>query len=122
MTVPTITKEDIQKLQTFQNTLLRLQTGLARGTATEYLVQQSGQLSVHQLSTYFSILQVHKCKMSRQPASMYNCLFPEGLALEDGRNMRSVTNEHINVCYDLSLTWSSFSTEHVSFIMFFQRI
>ena len=61
-TSPTIRKKDVRKLQTLQNTVLRLQTGLAKGTATEYLMHQSGQLSVHQLSTYFSILQVHNCK------------------------------------------------------------
>ena len=99
----------MRKLQTLQNTVLRLQTGLAKGTATEYLMDQSGQLSVHQLSAYFSILQVHKCKMSKQPHYLYNRLFPGGDIIQDEmRLMRSIPNEHINISCDLTLTRNGF--------------
>ena len=36
--IPSISKEDTRKLQTLQNTVLRLQTGLSKETSREYLL------------------------------------------------------------------------------------
>ena len=53
-------------------------------------------------------LQVHKCKMSKQPTYMHKRLFPDENVQVDGRRMRSDTNEHINIPSDLSLSRASF--------------
>ena len=109
MAITTLNKEDFRKLQTLQNMVMRLQTGLARGTKTEYLLQQSGQLSVHQLGSYFLMLQVHKTKLSKQPNYLYNRIFPGGnIEEEEARFMRSLTQEQINFNCELSLSRSSF--------------
>ena len=73
------------------------------------MLKQSGHLSVHQLAAYFSILQVHKCKIAKQPHYLYDRLYPGGNAIKnDLGNLRSETNEHISIDYDKSLTRASF--------------
>ena len=51
------TKEDCRKLQVVQNKVLRLKTGLwDHHTPTEVLLEKSGDLSVHQLGAYQTIM------------------------------------------------------------------
>ena len=55
------TKEDCRKLQVLQNKVLRLKTGLReRKTPTDTLLDTSGDLSVHQLGAFQTVLSAFK--------------------------------------------------------------
>ena len=60
-------KEDLRRLQVVQNKVLRLLTNLPRHTPTEELVKSSGELSVHQLTAYHSLLSAHKVIVAQKP-------------------------------------------------------
>ena len=95
------------RLQVMQNTVLRLQTGLGWNIPTTELVRRAGQLSVHQLVAYHTLLQVYKCKLTCQPRYMYSRLFP--VSIDNGGSiLRTTTNENINIHFDLSLSRGSF--------------
>ena len=49
------TKEDNRKLQTLQNQVLRLKTGLSRYTPNPTLLSASGDLSVQQLTAFYTL-------------------------------------------------------------------
>ena len=102
-----ISKEDMGRLQTMQNSVLRLQTGLCWNTPTTELVRRAGQLSVHQLAAYHSLLQTYKCKTTGQPKYMFTRLFPDSVD-NGGSQLRGITNENINIHFDLSLSRGSF--------------
>ncbi len=53
-------KDDLRRLQVLQNRAHRLLTNLPSHTSTEVLVKASGQLSVHQLTAYHSLVSLHK--------------------------------------------------------------
>ena len=95
------------RLQVMQNSVLRLQTGLGWHTPTAELVGRAGQLSVHQLVAYHTLLQTYKCKMTSQPRYMFNRLFPAAVD-NGGSHLRTTTNEDINIHFDLSLSRGSF--------------
>ena len=102
-----ISKEDMGRLQVMQNSVLRLQTGLGWHTPTAELVRRAGQLSVHQLVAYHTLLQTYKCKMTSQPRYMFNRLFPAAVD-NGGSHLRTTTNADINIHFDLSLSRGSF--------------
>ena len=57
---PAFTKEDNRRLQTLQNKILRLKSGLDRSTPTRTLLTARGDLSVQQTSAYFTLMSVHR--------------------------------------------------------------
>ena len=61
------TLEDIRKLQVLQNQVCRMKTGLGYNVSTEDLLKASGELSIHQLIAYHTLLTVHKIKLSEKP-------------------------------------------------------
>ena len=61
------TKEDCRKIQVLQNKLARLKTRLPRSTPTETLLQQSNDLSIHQLIALHSLLLTYKIIKSNRP-------------------------------------------------------
>ena len=103
-----ISKEDMGKLQTLQNSVLRLQTGLGWYTSAEELVTRANTLSVHQLVAYHTVLQTYKCRTSGEPTYMFRRLFPNINQQQDYGPLRSVTNEAIPINYNLALSRGSF--------------
>ena len=61
------TKDDCKKMQILQNKVLRLKTNLAYDTPTTELIKQSGDLSIHQLTAYHTILTVFKTIKTGKP-------------------------------------------------------
>ena len=61
------TKEDNRKLQVLQNKILRLKTGLPFETSTASLLQNSGDLSVQQLTAYTSLVTAQKSILHQEP-------------------------------------------------------
>ena len=104
-----ISKDDMRKLQSLQNSVLRLQTGLGWYTSTEQLVTRGNTLSVHQLVGYHTVLQAHKCRTTGEPSFMFKKLFPNTNQLEGNLGpLRSLTNENIIINFNLSLARGSF--------------
>ena len=65
----TVTKEEIGVLQTTQNQLMRVLTGLKDwDTPTSELLQESGLLSVYQLAFYAIATQGHKTLLTGKPS------------------------------------------------------
>ena len=104
-----ISKDDMRKLQSLQNSVLRLQTGLGWYTSTEQLVTRANTLSVHQLVGYHTVLQAHKCRTTGEPSFMFKKLFPNTNQLEGNLGpLRSLTNENTIINFNLSLARGSF--------------
>ena len=61
------TKEDNRKLQTLQNQVLRLKTGLSRYTPNPTLLSASGDLSVQQLTAFHTLSAVQKIIHAGKP-------------------------------------------------------
>ena len=61
------TKSDMNKLQTLQNKIMRLKTGLGYDCSTKELTEKTGDLSVHQLSAYATLTSAHKIIITKQP-------------------------------------------------------
>ena len=61
------TLEDARKLQVLQNSVCRMMTGLSKDTSTKDLMKASGELSIHQLIAYHTLLTVFKTKTSGKP-------------------------------------------------------
>ena len=55
-----ISKEEMRKLQVCQNRILRLICGLDYSTLTQTLLDETKQLSVHQLVAFHSACQIYK--------------------------------------------------------------
>ena len=51
-----------------------MMTGLSRDTSTKDLMKASGELSIHQLIAYHTLLTVHKIKTSGKPEYLYRRL------------------------------------------------
>ena len=67
-------KEDLRRLQVLQNKCLRLLTNLPSHTATETLVKESKELSIHQLTAYHSLIMTHKVITNQKPEYLANKL------------------------------------------------
>ena len=89
-----ITKEAMRKLQVCQNKCLRLITGHDYNTSTKTLLEDSKQLSIHQLVAYHSVCQVYSIYRSKLPTYHYNWLFKPDQIL-DG-NIRTRGTEKNN--------------------------
>jgi hypothetical protein len=61
------TKEDNRKLQTLQNTVLRLKTNMPKLTPTETLLTLSGDLSVQQLTALSTLTSLQKILQNGKP-------------------------------------------------------
>ena len=61
-------KEDCRRLQTLQNETLRLRLRAPHFTPVTKLISRSGELSVHQLVGYHTLLQVQKVIANKKPA------------------------------------------------------
>ena len=61
------TKDDNQKLQTLQNSVLRMKTNLPRRTPTRTLLSVGGDLSVQQLTALTSITSLQKVIQNGKP-------------------------------------------------------
>ena len=66
-----LTKRDMQRLQSLQNKSLRLVNWTDRSTPTSELLRSTDALSVHQLGAYLSLVQVFKIRETRQPEYNY---------------------------------------------------
>ena len=62
-------KKDCHKIQVLQNRVLRMKLNLNQwsNTPCTELVKQSGDMSIHQRITYFTLLQVFKTTQSNKP-------------------------------------------------------
>ena len=64
----TITKGDMEIMQRLQNKVIRLTLGeTGHYLPTEELLRQGKVLSVHQLSTYTTVVELHKTVISGKP-------------------------------------------------------
>ena len=60
-------KEDCRRLQVLQNQTLRLKLHAHKYTPSKELTEKSGELSIHQLIAYHTLLQVHKSTLNKKP-------------------------------------------------------
>ena len=72
---PSLTKEDIRKLQVLQNKCLRIVSNSDYSTPTKTLLQKTRCLSVHQQIAQLSLSQVYNISKTRSPAYHYQRLF-----------------------------------------------
>ena len=98
------TKEDLRKLQVLQNKVMRLMTGMEPDTSTAQLCSLTNQLSVHQLTAYHSVNQVHKIYYRQKPSYHFNRLFGQRHDI----TTRGVASMQARVDFDLSLARTSF--------------
>ena len=68
------TKEDCRRLQVLQNKMLKLRSGLPYDFPTNDLLKTTGELSVHQLVAYHTLLQTNKTLISKKPSYIYEKL------------------------------------------------
>ena len=65
-------KNDLKRLQILQNQTLRLKLRASKYTSCKDLVNQSGELSVHQLIALHTLLQVHKVVLKKKPEYIFD--------------------------------------------------
>ena len=68
------TKGDNHNLQVVMNKVLRSLTGLKKETPVNTLLQQSGYLSVQQLTAYHTLTTMHKIVNNKEPVHLYNVI------------------------------------------------
>ena len=98
----------MRKLQVCQNKCLRLITGLDYNTSTKTLLDESKELSVHQLVAYHSICQVYRIQKSKLPAYHYKRLFKFHPNRENNTRTRGTEKPNKIVDFELSLARGSF--------------
>ena len=103
---PTMTKEDLRKLQVLQNKCLRLVTNSDYKTPTSTLLLKTGALSVHQRIAHLSLSQVFNIHQTKKPAYHHKRLFSSALANQDARTISDLNPNRIN--FRLSMARSSF--------------
>ena len=103
-----LTKRDMQRLQSLQNKSLRLVNWTDRSTPTSELLRSTDALSVHQLGAYLSLVQVFKIKETRQPEYHYRRLFNNSDTDNRVVNARSADFPQSRVEFKLSLSRGSF--------------
>ena len=84
------TKHDNQRLQVLQNKVLRMKTGLPFNTPTVQLTEAAGQMSVHQLTAYTTLLTVHKTLVRGQPHYFREKLTPRYQGCTENLRMETV--------------------------------
>ena len=68
------TKEDNNNLQIIMNKVLRSLTGLPRETPVRQLLQESGYLSVQQLTAYHTLSTMYKIMQNKEPVYIFNTI------------------------------------------------
>ena len=76
-TKTSISKRDMNRLQTLQNKALRIVNFENRSTPTVKLLKSTGNISVHQLGAYHTLNQIYKIRKSEQPEYHFGRLFGE---------------------------------------------
>ena len=107
-TSPTMTKEDLRKLQVLQNKCLRLVTNCDYKTPTATLIKKTNSLSVHQRTAHLSLCQVYTIFQTRNPVYHYGRLFGMDSTdtLPNTRNNNDTSIKRIS--FKLSMARSSF--------------
>ena len=96
------TKEDNRKLQTLQNQVLRLKTGLSKYSSTTNLLSASGDLSVQQLTAFHTLTLVQKVIHSGKPQYLAT-----KLRLNNNHTRQEITIERNRNC-NLTLSRGAF--------------
>ena len=99
-----ITKNDMRKLQVLQNSALRLLLNKPRDTPVTTLLQESKEMSVHQLVAYHTANQTYKVYKNQEPSYHFKRLFGDS----PNQRTRSVSNLETRIDFDLSLCRKSF--------------
>ena len=99
-----ITKNDMRKLQVLQNLALRLLLNKPRDTPVTTLLQESKEMSVHQLVAYHTANQTYKVFKNQEPSYHFKRLFSDS----PNQRTRSVSNLEARIDFDLSLGRKSF--------------
>ena len=68
------TKDLINSIQIVQNRAARIVTNRDWREGSEEILKQIGWLSVHQLSFYYKVLQLHQIKINKEPEMLYNMM------------------------------------------------
>ena len=100
------TRGDNRKLQTLQNKVMRLKTGLPFRTSTLQLTQATGDLSVQQLTAYSTLVTAQKSMAAQQPQYM-----ARKLKLRTSEDNQAFPNRHenkIRVQSNLTISRSGF--------------
>ena len=74
-TSPSLTKEDVRKLQVLQNKCMRLMTDSDYKTPTRVLLAQTNLLSVHQQMAHVSLSQVYNIRKTKLATYHYKRIF-----------------------------------------------
>ena len=99
---PSITKDDLRKIQVLQNKCLRIVTNSDYRTPTSELLKKTNMLSVHQQMAQLSLSQVYSIYSTKLPAYHYQRLF-------SNNKSRSADNHSVNrVEFKLSLARTHF--------------
>ena len=106
---PTMTKDDLRKLQVLQNKCLRMLTKSDYSTPTAILLNNTGSLSVHQRIAQHCLTQVHTVFNERKPDYHYDRLFGHIQTTDDQPNTRASTQANsARINFRLSLARSGF--------------
>ena len=93
------TKRDCQKLQVLQNRVLRLKLNLNQWSnkSCVELIKESGDMSIHQQTAYFTLLQVHKTTRTTEPKyfnSKLQLKKPDNQNIFPRRQLDTITVNH----------------------------
>ena len=99
---PSLTKEDVRKLQVLQNKCLRLITHSDYKTPTRVLLEKTNALSVHQQIAHLSLSQVYNIQKTKLPAYHFNRLFVNPNRIEFKKSIARA-----NFFYQSSRLWSA---------------
>ena len=105
---PSLTKEDLRKLQVLQNKCLRLVTDSDYKTPTASLLQKTNSISVHQQTAHLMLSQVYNIFTTRAPSYHYSRLF---LGNHSDNTLKTRTNNDFSINrihFKLSLGRSNF--------------
>ena len=106
---PTMTKDDLRKLQVLQNKCLRLLTDSDYCTPTAVLLNNTCSLSVHQRIAQFTLAQVYTIFNKRKPDYHYDRLFGHEHPTADQPNTRASSQANsARINFKLSLARSGF--------------
>ena len=101
-------KEDCRRLQVLQNKVLRLKLRASQYTLCIQLITQSGDLSIHQLVDYHTIIQVQTTVLSKKPAYLSKNLALKALEVpyfstsSNSNNYSEQKQVYLQVCFHVS--------------------
>ena len=98
-----LTKQDMRKLQTLQNKVMRMESRMDYNTPTTTLLDKTNSLSVHQLVAQYMLTQMYKVVETQQPQYHYSRLVVEDMGGPARRSRKEVKIE-----FNLSLSRGSF--------------